>query len=105
MQNTYEIIYITKPSITESQVIKTINYYKRFLKRNGAHNILIQHRGRRHLSYNINNYYDGIYIQMNFNGNALLISSLEKFIKLDDNILRYLTIKQNTRKNSEDPYN
>nr|YP_009297661.1 ribosomal protein S6 [Hildenbrandia rivularis]AOM67205.1 ribosomal protein S6 [Hildenbrandia rivularis] len=92
--NTYETIYIVKPNTTESQTSTIISKYKNFLETNGASNISIQHRGRRHLSYDIKNYYDGVYIQMNYNGNAVLIDSLRKLMRLDSNIFRYLILKQ-----------
>lgn len=97
--NSYETIYIIQPDITENQTTKVINNYKNFLEKNGACNILVQNRGRRHLSYNIQNYYDGIYIQMNYNGNSYLIDLLEKSMRFDNNIFRHLTLKQPHSKN------
>jgi len=38
--------------------------------------------------------YDGIYVQMNFEGNGELVNLLEKSMRFNDNIVRYLTIKQ-----------
>nr|YP_009296700.1 ribosomal protein S6 [Apophlaea sinclairii]AOM65840.1 ribosomal protein S6 [Apophlaea sinclairii] len=93
--NSYETIYIMKPNLGDNQVTQTINRYKNILKKYGGWNILIQHRGRRHLSYYIQNYYDGIYIQMNYSSNPHLITLLEDFMRLDNKICRYLTIRQN----------
>lgn len=95
--NSYETIYIIRPDIIENKNSEIIKKYINIIKDNGAKNILIQNRGRRHLSYNIKNYYDGIYIQMNYNGSGRLINILEKSIKFDNNIIRYLTIKQNKK--------
>nr|YP_009395723.1 ribosomal protein S6 [Herposiphonia versicolor]ARW64703.1 ribosomal protein S6 [Herposiphonia versicolor] len=93
--NDYETIYILKPDVTEDINLSLVSYYKVMLKEQGAINISVQHRGRRHLSYNIINYYDGIYIQMNYQGNGQLVNIIEKSMKLNDNIIRYLTIKKN----------
>ena len=90
----YETIYILKPDITESENLSLVNYYKVFIKERGAQNIYIQHRGKRHLSYTIKDYYDGIYVQMNYQANGAIINSLEKAMKFDDNIVRNLTVKQ-----------
>lgn len=92
--NNYETIYILKPDINENKNINLVNQYKKLIKKNGGKNISVQHRGRRHLSYNINHYYDGIYIQMNYEGNGKLIETLEKSMKFNDDIIRYLTVKQ-----------
>nr|YP_009396742.1 ribosomal protein S6 [Ophidocladus simpliciusculus]ARW65928.1 ribosomal protein S6 [Ophidocladus simpliciusculus] len=93
--NNYEIIYILKPDVTDNVNLSLVNYYKSFLKEKGAKNIIVQHRGRRHLSYNIAHYYDGIYVQMNYQGNGELVKVLEKSMNFNDHIIRYLTVKQN----------
>lgn len=94
----YETIYIIKPDITDNKNSEIITKYINIIKDNGAKNILIQNRGRRHLSYNIKSYYDGVYVQMNYDGNGRLINILEKSMKFDNNIIRYLTTKQNKTK-------
>ena len=102
--NYYETIYIIKPNITEAESIRTIDLYHNFLKNSGAYNIMIQNRGRRHLSYNIYNCYDGIYIQMNYYGNASLITSLQKHLQLDKTIFRHLTLKQKEQQDCNTVY-
>ena len=96
--NHYETVYILKPDITEDKNLNLVNTYKALVKNLGGQNIYIQHRGRRHLSYNIDHYYDGIYVQMNYTGNGLLVNNLEKSMKLNSNIIRYLTTIQNLEK-------
>lgn len=93
--NNYETVYILKPDVTDSVNLSLVNYYKSLLKEKGAKNIVVQHKGRRHLSYNILHYYDGIYVQMNYQASGELLKLLEKSMHFNDNIVRYLTIKQN----------
>nr|ARW63659.1 ribosomal protein S6 [Chondria sp. (in: red algae)] len=92
--NSYETIYILKPDVTDSVNLSLVNYYKSLLKEKGAQNIVIQHRGRRHLSYNISHYYDGIYVQMNYQANGQLVNFIQKSMSFNDNIIRYLTVQQ-----------
>ncbi len=92
--NNYETIYILKPDVTEDINFIVVNDYKILLKEQGASNISVQHRGRRHLSYNISHYYDGIYVQMNYQANGVLVKMLEESMKINESIIRYLTIKQ-----------
>ena len=94
--NNYETIYILKPDVTDNINLSLVNYYKGLLKEKGAINIIVQHRGRRHLSYNILHYYDGIYVQMNYQASGELVQVLEKSMRFNDNIIRYLTIKQDS---------
>lgn len=92
--NKYETIYILKPDTKEDTNLDLVKRYKLLIQKNGGQNILIQHRGRRHLNYNIAHYYDGIYIQVNYEGNGYLVKMLEKSMKFNNNIIRYLTIRQ-----------
>lgn len=92
--NTYETIYILKPDTTEAQNLSILNYYKSLIKKQGGQNISVQHRGKRHLSYSIKNFYDGIYVQMNYNANGHLVQTLDKSMKFNDEIIRYSTVKQ-----------
>ena len=92
--NSYETIYVLKPDITDSVNFSLISSYKTLLKQKGGLDIIVQHRGRRHLSYNISHYYDGIYVQMNYLGNGKLVKLFEKSMRLNDNILRYNTVKK-----------
>lgn len=93
--NHYETIYILKPDVTDDMNLSLVNFYKKLIRKNGGQKIVIQHRGRRHLSYNITHYYDGIYVQMNYEADGLLLKTLEKSMGFNENIIRYLTIKQN----------
>lgn len=93
--NSYETIYILKPDVTEDKNLALVNEYKSLIKANGGQNVFVQHRGRRHLSYNITHYYDGIYVQVNYEGNGLLVQILERSMRFNDSIIRYLTVKQN----------
>jgi small subunit ribosomal protein S6 len=37
---------------------------------------------------------EGIYIQMNYNGPGAIIAPLERAMRLSDEVIRYLTVKQ-----------
>lgn len=93
--NSYETVYILKSDVNEDKNLSLVNQYKSLIKKNGGKNIFIQHRGRRNLRYNIHNYFDGIYVQMNYEGNGKIIKIIEKSMKLDENIIRFLTLRQN----------
>nr|YP_009332577.1 ribosomal protein S6 [Membranoptera weeksiae]AHZ94595.1 ribosomal protein S6 [Membranoptera weeksiae] len=97
--NNYETIYILKPDVTDNINLSLVNDYKSLIKQKGGKNILVQHRGRRHLSYNITHYYDGIYVQMNYQANGSLVKFLEKSMRFNNNIIRYLTVKSNILNN------
>ena len=92
--NNYETVYILKPDTNEEKNLSLVNEYKSLIKQNGGKNIFIQHRGRHNLKYNINNYYDGIYVQMNYEGNGYIVKIIEKSMKLNEYVIRHLTTRQ-----------
>nr|YP_010986055.1 ribosomal protein S6 [Polyopes affinis]WOL36973.1 ribosomal protein S6 [Polyopes affinis] len=99
MLNSYETIYILKPNVTDDLNLALVNEYKSLIRDNGGQNVFVQHKGRRHLSYNIKYYYDGIYVQMNYDASGALVKLLQKSISLNDSIIRNMTVKQNLLKN------
>jgi small subunit ribosomal protein S6 len=47
--------------------------------------------GKRRLAYEINNYRDGFYALLNFEANTTTPAELERLLKIDESVLRYLT--------------
>ena len=91
--NSYETIYIVKPDLTEDNLLKLIEQYQGILVERGAKNIVTQNRGRRHLKYPIAKFKDGVYVQMNYEANGEAVSLVEKSMKLNESVLRFLTTR------------
>ncbi|MBD2776313.1 30S ribosomal protein S6 [Iningainema tapete] len=94
MQIVYETMFILRPDLGDEQVEVAIAKYQNIIREQGAENIQIQNRGKRRLAYEINKHRDGIYIQMNYTGAANAIATLERAMRLSEEVIRYLTIKQ-----------
>lgn len=91
--NNYEMMYILRPDLSEEQVGNAITRYQTFISERGADNIQIQNRGKRRLAYHIKKYLDGIYIQMDYQADGTQIAPLERAMRLEEEVIRYLTIK------------
>lgn len=97
-------MYIVRPDLGEEALDQVINQYQTLLKDNGASDLEIQHRGKRRLAYEIARFREGIYIQMNYKGNSsTLISTLERAMRLNENVIRYLTICQDEVDTAPEP--
>ena len=94
----YETMYILRPDLTEEQVEQAVAKYKSILQEQGAYDLEIQHRGKRRLAYEIDRHREGIYIQMNYQGPPTQIAVLQKAMGLSEEVIRYLTIKQEVPK-------
>jgi small subunit ribosomal protein S6 len=94
MQTAYETMYILRPDLLDEQVEQAIAKYQTLIQEQGALDIQLQNRGKRRLAYEIGKHRDGIYIQMNYTGPGSIIPVLERAMRLSEDVIRYMTIKQ-----------
>lgn len=92
MSNFYETMYIMRPDISDEAVDNTIGKYQSMITEKGGEVIETQHRGKRRLSYEINRFREGIYIQMNYQAPGDTIAPMERDMRLSEDIIRYLTL-------------
>ncbi|WP_414586552.1 30S ribosomal protein S6 [Scytonema sp. PCC 10023] len=97
MQIVYETMYILRPDLNDEQVEQAIAKYENLVREQGGENIQIQNRGKRRLAYEINRQRDGIYIQLNYTGPGNIIAPLERAMRLSEEVIRYMTIKQEVK--------
>ena len=90
----YETMYILRPDIAEEEVIKHIEKYNKTLEKNGGKVLDSQMRGKRRLAYPIAKHREGIYVQLSHQGDGQHIAKIEKAMRLSEDVIRYLTIKQ-----------
>lgn len=101
MSIVYETIYILRPDLGDEQVEQAITKYQTLLTEQGAENITIQNRGKRRLAYEIKKHRDGIYVQMDYTGPGKAIAPMERAMRLSEEVIRYLTIKQDLPEETE----
>ena len=101
MQTVYETMYILRPDLGDEQVEQAIAKYQNLIQEQGAESIEIQNRGKRRLAYEINRQREGVYVQMNYQGSGKIIAPLERAMRLSEEVIRYLTIKQEVAESGE----
>ena len=90
----YETMYILRPDIAEEEVNKHIEKYNKLLEKMGGKILDSQMRGKRRLAYSIKKNREGIYVQLSHQGDGQHIAKIEKAMRLSDDVIRYMTIKQ-----------
>ncbi len=90
----YETMYILRPDLNDEAIDATIGKYQAMLKEQGASILETQHRGKRRLAYEIDRHREGIYIQMNYTSPGAAIAPLERAMRLSEEVIRFLTVKQ-----------
>ena len=97
MSNSYEMMYILRPDLSEDRVEEAVTKYQSFITERGAEDVEIQVKGKRRLAYPVGKYLDGIYVQMNYQADGSQIAPLERMMRLSEDAIRYLTIKLKKR--------
>jgi small subunit ribosomal protein S6 len=90
----YETMYILRPDIPEEEVETHIGKYRDIVSEAGGEVIDTQMRGKRRLAYPIRKHREGIYVQLNHNGDGQQVGQLERAMRLSEDVIRYLTVKQ-----------
>ena len=90
----YETMYILRPDIAEDKVTDHIEKYNKLLVESGGKILDSQMRGKRRLAYQISKHREGIYVQLSHQGDGQHIFKIEKAMRLGEDVIRYLTVKQ-----------
>ncbi len=90
----YETMYILRPDIPEEEVDNHLKKYSEILEKSGTEVLDSQMRGKRRLAYPIAKHKEGIYVQLSHIGDGQQIAILEKAMRLSEDVIRYLTVKQ-----------
>ena len=90
----YETMYILRPDIPEEEVDNHLKKYSEILEKSKTEVLDSQMRGKRRLAYPIAKHKEGIYVQLSHTGDGQQIAILEKAMRLSEDVIRYLTVKQ-----------
>ena len=90
----YETMYILSPDIPEEEVETHVSKYRDLVTEAGAEVLDTQMRGKRRLAYPIAKHREGIYVQLNHNGDGQQVATLERAMRLSEDVIRYLTVIQ-----------
>jgi len=90
----YELMVIIKPLLPEDIKSKVLKNMEEFLSKNSGKIEKTDIWGKRHLAYKIKGHEEGYYIVMNLELDASKVKDFEKYLKLQNDILRYLLIRE-----------
>ena len=93
----YELTFIIQPEISDEGISATCEKLEGILESQGAHKLFYDDMGKRRLGYPIRRFQKGHYLTLFFLDEGKAVSELERWLKFDDSILRYLTVLGNER--------
>ena len=91
--NEYETTFIMRPELGEDVYTRVVEKLLAIIERFEGELFVNDPWGRRQLAYPIQRHNYGYYVYFNYAGPADLPHELERIIRLDDSIIRFLTVK------------
>ncbi len=90
----YEVTYILKPTLEETEIDERISTLSGVLTNNGGEIVgEIEKMGKRRLAYEIDDTREGFYVVMKFKSEAPQAKELERQMRLSDDVMRALLIR------------
>ena len=94
----YEQVFILKPALTKDESASAIETIKETITKNGGEILVFQDIGIRKLAYKVQKHPRGYYGILYFKIDPQAIIELERVLKINENVIKYLTIKYETKK-------
>ena len=92
-KRTYESVVIINAALEDEQVETTISRMQETITTHGGELLELDKWGRKRLAYPIKKAKSGYYVVIRFNATTDLVATLERNYRLDENVIRYLTIQ------------
>ena len=92
-KRTYEIVFIVNPDAEDAEVMRMTEAVQKIITDQGGTVTKTEMMGRRQLAYEINHKRDGVYVLLEVDGSGAEIAELERRMRVNDRILRYMTIR------------
>ncbi len=89
----YETTYILRPNLGEDQFTEIIERTNAIVTDDEGSIIDLDRLGIKKLAYEIKKETQGYYVYMNYAAHGTTVSEVERIFRIDDRLLRYLTIK------------
>jgi small subunit ribosomal protein S6 len=88
----YAFNFVIQPEITDEGIARICERFEGIVDRAGDTRLHYEELGRRRLAYEIRNFQKGHYLALHFLSNGKVVPELERSARLDDSILRFLTV-------------
>lgn len=88
----YETIIITDPDLSPEQRDPVLERVADVINQGGGYLALTDDWGTRKLAYEIKKRDRGYYIRFDFCGTGAMVNEIERFFRIDDRVLKYMTV-------------
>ena len=92
-KRTYEVIFIIDPDADEAEVMRMTEAVQKIITDQGGSITKTEMMGKRQLAYEISHRRAGIYVLLEVDGSGKEIAELERRMRVNDRIIRYMTVR------------
>jgi small subunit ribosomal protein S6 len=90
----YEVVAIAKSDLADDDLTAIIDRSQAIITDRKGVIAKIDKWGKRRLAYEINKQKDGFYFLIDFAGDGPIVAEIERNFKIDDRILKFMTVKK-----------
>ena len=92
-KRTYEVLYIINPETDGEKIVKLNEAVGKLIEKEGGEVVRMDDIGIRNLAYPIQKKETGHYVLFEINGSGQEILELERRMRVNDMIIRYMTVR------------
>lgn len=100
--NKYETVLIININLTKEELKNTVEKYENIMKEFANKEVKVKDEGIKNLAYEIKKNTQARYIIFNYEAEPQNILELERKFRIDDDILKFLTVKEEVFEFNED---
>lgn len=89
----YETLFVVRPDLTPAKVTEVTKKYTSVITNKGGKILKQEDCGLRDLAYKIQKNHKAYYVLLNMEASGEAVIEMERLMRLDENLLRYLTTK------------
>ncbi len=88
----YETIVIIDPDLSNEQRLPIFEKLKDLIAKQDGFLVIVDEWGDKQLAYEIKKRSRGYYVRLDFCGTGALVNEMERFFRIDDRVLKYMTV-------------
>lgn len=94
----YELLFLIDSSIENQEIEGVVAKFNDLIKANGGNIVEVNNWGKRKTAYEVNKKREGFYSLINFEAPAELIKELERVLRIDEMVMKFLVVKVDEKK-------
>ncbi|MDI6687854.1 MAG: 30S ribosomal protein S6 [Desulfobacterales bacterium] len=88
----YETIFIINPDLSNEQRVPIFEKLKGLITQQGGVLVIVDEWGDKRFAYEIKKKSRGYYVRLDFCGTGALVNEMERSLRIDDSVLKYMTV-------------